>query len=380
MSARDRMSARPLPFYGSCEDCERPLEGTNLIMVGLEPNCRHCWESGDSETDHTLRDPLLVAADQIGMAQDAMDRPLSEYVHLPFPSVNAIVGAIPPGDVGFISAFSGLGKTTFITSGIKALLDARKRIYCLPLESEPLRFRTHLACKALGYHAGMVLTGEYKRSQPDKWPAIRKAIVEEMDKQRSGDMSTRLYVSPTRRMDVHALTKAAEHAAKLEADVFVIDHIDHIMGDGVNPHAESVRIVDRVLDLAQDLDLATFCTSQVNHEGVRHDPLGQYMLPQPHHVYMGGKKRQVAAWMIGLGRALKFAGVDRDQLAAVRGRRMEPWKVLEPNCMVVGAMKLRNFGERDGHKTYLRVTDGCVEEDPSLVALAVHGIRTGGSI
>lgn len=372
------MNAERKPLQLRCPSCGRPLTGQNVRGSGLDPECAHCWESQDARTDHTHRDPLLVAADQIISAKLAMDRPLEEYVHLPFPSVSAIVGAIPPGDVGFISAFSGLGKTTFITSAVKGFLAQGKRVYCLPLESESMRFRTHLACKALGLHAGMVLTGEYKRTNAEAWPAIRKELIAELDRQRSGDMAERLYVSPTRRMDVKALTKAAEHAAKLKADVFIIDHIDHIMGSGANPHAESVRIVDRVLDLSQDLELASFCTSQVNHEGVRHDPLGQYMLPQPHHVYMGGKKRQIAAWMIGLGRALKLDGVDRDALAAVRARRLEAWRVLEPNCMVVGAMKLRNFGERDGQKAYLRVTDGCVTEDAELTAVALHGIQTRG--
>lgn len=374
------MSAEALPFYGKCPDCRRPISGDNFAMNGTDPTCRHCWESKDPATDHTKRDPSLVSSDQIASAQIAMDRPLSEYVHLPFSSVDAIVGAIPPGDVGFISAFSGRGKTTFVTSAVKGFLDAGKRVYCLPLESEPMRFRTHLACKALGLHAGMVLTGEYKKANPEAWPALRKTIVDELDRQRKGDMSERLYVSPTRRMDVVALTKAAEHAAKLGADVFIIDHIDHILGRGANVMSEHGQVVDRVLDLAQDLELASFCTSQVNHEGVKHDPLGQYMLPQPHHVYMGGKKRQIAAWMIGLGRALMLAGVNRDDLAAVRARRMEAWRVLEPNCMVVGAMKLRNFGERDGQKTYLRVQDGCVTEDPELTALAVHGISTRGRV
>lgn len=374
------MSAEPIPLYGRCPQCKRALSGDNVVTISDGHFCRRCYESHDPKADHTRRDPALVSGDQITSAKLAMDRPLAEYVHLPFSSVDAIVGAIPPGDVGFISAFSGRGKTTFVTSAVKGFLDAGKRVYCLPLESEPMRFRTHLACKALGLHAGKVLTGEYKRADPGTWPALRKTIVDELDRQRKGDMAERLYVSPTRRMDVLALTKAAEHAAKLGADVFIIDHIDHILGRGANVLSEHGQIVDRVLDLAQDLELASFCTSQVNHEGVKHDPLGQYMLPQPHHVYMGGKKRQIAAWMIGLGRALKLNGVNRDDLAAVRARRMEAWRVLEPNCMVVGAMKLRNFGERDGQKTYLRVQDGCVTEDAELTALAVHGIQTKGRV
>lgn len=372
------MSAQPLPLHGFCPSCGRPLDGGNLLLNGLEPQCRFCWEAPTPESDHTERDPRLVVRTQIEAATDAMDRPLSEYVHLPFPSVNALVGAVPPGDVGFVAAFSGLGKTTFITSGLDALLKAGKRAYCVPLETNDRTFRTHLACKALGYHAGMVLTGEYKRSQPDLWPAIRKEIIAEMAKQEAGDMAERLYVSPTRRMDVYTLTKAAKHAAKLGTDVLIIDHIDHIQGTGGGLHAESVKVVDHLLDLSLELGLATIATTQVNHEGVKTDPLGKYQIPEPHHVYMGGKKRQVAAWFLGLGRPLLLEGLDRDLLAAARARRVEAWRVLEPNCMSVGLMKSRHFGERDGKRTYLRVENGRCVEDAALVALAEHGIRTGG--
>jgi KaiC/GvpD/RAD55 family RecA-like ATPase len=372
----DDVNARAgvIPFYGKCGDCGRSLAGENLLLNGLEPCCRYCWESDDAETDHTLRDPQLVASEQVTDAKIAMDRPLSEYVHLPFGPVNELVGAIPPGDVGFVAAFSGLGKTTFVTSAIRGLIAQGKKLYCLPLESVPHAFRTHLACKTLGYHAGMVLTGEYKRSVPDQWPEIRKAIVEEMERQQTGEMSEQLYVSPVRTIDERAVSKAAKHAAKLGADVLIVDHVDH--GEGADPLGESIRVADRILRTTQDEGFATLATTQVNNEGVKHDPLGQYMLPQPHHVWMGGKKRQVAAWMLGLGRALKLEGVSRDQLAAVRARRLEAWKVLEPNCMVVGAMKLRNFGEREGHKTWLRVENGCCVEDENLVAFAKHGIGT----
>lgn len=374
------MNSQALPFYGYCHVCGKAREGANLTMDGLEPRCISCWESPTAEIDHTHRDPKVVVSEQIGDAKHAMDRELSEYVHMPFPSVDAMVGAIPPGDVGFIVAFSGQGKTTFVTSAIQGLLDAGKGVYCLPLESEAMTFRTHLACKALGYHAGMVLTGEYKRTQPDAWPIIRAAIIAEMEKQKHGDMAQQLYVSPTRRMDGPALRKAAKHAASLGAHVLVVDHIDHIQGEGKNLHAESTRVVDTTLDVTQEYGLVTWATSQLNNEGSKSDPLGMYQCPQPHHIYMGGKKRQNAAWMIGLSRPLKFGEIDRDTLAAVRSRRLEAWRVLEPNCMCINDMKSRHFGEREGHRTYLRVQDGCVVEDPSLNALANHGIRSGGML
>lgn len=371
-------------IYGYCSNCGRPREGENLMLDGLNPVCRSCWTATDPNAadDHTLVDPRIVAQDQVLDAYTAMDRELSAYTHFPFPAVDELVGAVPGGDVGFVAAFSGLGKTTFITSAIKAWIKAGKRVYCLPLESQPNVFRTHLACKELGYHAGMVLTGGYKREQPQNWMRIRGEIRDEMSRQIKGDMAERLYVSPTRRMDTAALTKGAHHAAKLGADIFIIDHIDHITGEGKNLHGDTKRIVDHTLDLTQDLGLVTICTTQLNNEGSKGgDRLSLYQCPQPHHLYMGGSKRMVAAWMIGLFRPLKLDGVDPKELAAARQGSIEAWKVLEPNCMGVSLMKSRHFGERVSQRAYLGVEKGAaVELDPATAALAHHGIKSNTDI
>ena len=362
-------------FYGACPHCKKPIAGDNLFMGNdLVARCMACWIHGE---DHTIRNPELTRIDQFVNAQLTIDRPLREYVQMPFASVDRLVGAIPPGDVGFLAAFSGNGKTTYITSAIKGFIAQGKCVYCLPLESEPNTFLTHLACKNLGYHAGMVLTGEYKRSQPDIWPSIREAIIAEMKRIQTGEMADQLYISPTKHMDVKALKKAAAHAFEIGADILIIDHIDHVQGEGRNVIAEHSRVVDTTLDVTQEYGLVTVCTSQLNNEMLRGDVLGMYMPPQPQHVYMGGKKRQNAAWMIGAYRPLKLTGVDKDLLKAIKQKRMEPWRALEPNCMGIVAMKLRHFGEREGHRVYLGVKDGCVYEDPNLNDVGQHGIKTG---
>lgn len=365
------------PLYGYCPFCASAIEGANLRLNGLAPSCRRCWDGEEEDADHTLQNPRLVAAGQVGEAFAAMDRSLDSYVHFPFRDVDQLVGAIPPGDVGFIAAFSGLGKTTFIASAIEKWIEAGKRVYCLPLESVPHAFRTHLACKRLGLHAGDVLTGQYPRSNPDRWPMIRKEIKGELARQYEGDMADRLYVSPTRRMDSAALSKGAKHAADWGADIFVIDHIDHITGEGKNLHADTTKIVDQTLDLTLEYGLATFSTTQLNHEGLRgRDRLGMYQCPQPHHLYMGGKKRHVASWMIGLFRPLKFDGVEKVMLAAARTGKLEAWKVLEPNCMGIGLMKSRHYGERVSQRAYLRVENGAVTDmSEADAALIRHGRR-----
>lgn len=329
--------------------------------------------------DHTQRLPVAVAQEQTADALIDVDRDLEEYAHLPFTDLDNLVGPIPPGDVGFVCGFSGQGKTTLMASLVDRALKAGKVVYVVPLESQPKVFRTHLACKALKLHVGKVLTGLYKAElPPDEWKFLRARIHDEIIKQGEGALVEQLFVSPTRRMDVHTLEQNAKHARDVGADFFIIDHIDHIAGgDGRNPVAESVRVVDRVLDLTQQYELATICTSQLNNEAVKNDPLGQYQCPRPHHVYMGGKKRQNAAWMLGIFRPLRLSGVDRDDMARVRASQLEAWKLLEPNCMAAALMKSRNFGEREGHRTYLSVHEGIVTDmDAASLQMLNAGIST----
>jgi hypothetical protein len=211
-----------------------------------------------------------------------------------------------------------------------------------------------------------------------EWKSLRDRMSVEVKSQYKGTMLEQLWVSPTRRMDVTTLEKNARHAAEVGADFFIIDHIDHIAGgDGRNMVAESMKVIDRVLDLTQEYDLATICTSQLNNEAVKADPLGQYQCPRPHHVYMGGKKRQNAAWMLGIFRPLRLSGCDRDDLAKVRAGQMEAWKMLEPNTMAASLMKSRHFGEREGHRTYLEVRDGIVRDfDSASLQMLKSGIST----
>jgi hypothetical protein len=70
--------------------------------------------------------------------------------------------------------------------------------------------------------------------------------------------------------------------------------------------------------------------------------------------------------MIGLFRPVrkqKQQETDDEYVKALRRARSgedESWRALEPNVMGVSAMKLRNFGQREGARSYLAVHDGRV--------------------
>ena len=86
---------------------------------------------------------------------------MSTFLRWPFPELDAMTGPMAPGNVWFVCAASGGGKTTFVASVIDLWRLAGKRIYVMPLETRPHEFRTYLACMAQGIHPGDVLSGEF---------------------------------------------------------------------------------------------------------------------------------------------------------------------------------------------------------------------------
>src|SRR5688572_17114855 len=121
---------------------------------------RQAWDS-----DHAQAlDVNKVASDQVCGALIDLDRRPEEYLHLPWRSLDELVGGIPKGEIWFLAGFSSQGKTTFLASAIDAWFEEGKRIYWLGLESRGKTLRTHWACKRLGIDAGEVLTGQLKAS------------------------------------------------------------------------------------------------------------------------------------------------------------------------------------------------------------------------
>ena len=322
------------------------------------------------------RNPVVIASDQVCDALAALQRPAHAFLRMPWPSLSALVGGIAPGWVWFIGGFSGNGKTTLLMSLLDLLYQGGKRVYYLGLESDPLELRTTWAAMRLGIMPGDALTGELQLMPNGQ--ALQTALEQDLKDQVENERAKRVFISPEEFIDVTRLEHAVEEAKDLHADVFIVDHIDHIEGgEGTNLYAESVRTVKRTLTLAKRYKMPMLVATQFNNEAAGGHPLAVYRPPQPGHVFMGGHKRQIAAGMLGLYRPLRLSGVTDEEMKAVGAGAMEAWRVLEPNTMGVVVMKHRQYGSRERKSCLLRVEQGrCVEPEARDYTGALHGIRT----
>ena len=325
---------------------------------------RQPWMTDEDDSLPEIH-PVVIASDQVTAAMIALDRHPSTFLRWPFPELDAMTGPMAPGNVWFVCAASGGGKTTFVASVIDLWRLAGKRIYVMPLETRPHEFRTYLACMAQGIHPGDVLSGEF--ANHPNYRAQRDVLKGEFLAQTKSPYVECVMVSEQRAINLDGLEKGMREAKAFNADVVIVDHIDHIAGgDGSNLYSEAKLVNDGALRMAQDNDLLLVFTSQLNMSASKGDYLTKYLPPKTEHIAFGSLKQRNATGMIGLFRPIRKPRPDEAQdeyLAALRAARSGTGQItdaLEPNTMGVVAMKLRNYGAREGAKSYLHIECGRV--------------------
>jgi RecA-superfamily ATPases implicated in signal transduction len=305
-------------------------------------------------------DAITDTFDQTHEADQALNRPASAYLHLPFGAVDGLVGGIAPGDVWFVAAFSGNGKTSLLMSLVLRLLQAGRTVFYMGLESRPHILRTQLACLRLGYDVGEVLSGAAKGW--GKWDAIKAELITDIQQQRALKPGYKFLVDGQAAIHADGLAPALHQAALSSADLVIIDHIDHLqLGDGGSIYDQSRKVTHLLLRLAHEYQLRLLIATQLNNEAAKGDRLAIYQPPQPHHVYMGAHKRMIATGMLGLFRPTR-TGLTKEETNAVRAGTAEPHTILEPNTMGVVCMKHRYYGQREGHRAVLHVERGKVDD------------------
>jgi KaiC/GvpD/RAD55 family RecA-like ATPase len=301
-----------------------------------------------------------MTADEIGGAIGDLERPASDYTRFPWPSLAGLVGGMPGGEICFVGAFSGHGKTTFLSTLTDEVYTQRSgRVYYMGLESRPKTLRTHWACKRLGLDAGDILSGEFLKLPNAN--AVREQVIEELKSQGSGEKLERVKFCPTQFVSDRNLFEKAEEAADFGATIFVVDHVDHIEGQG-NAYEHSVKVSRALLTIAQKHGFLVLPSTQFNNDAVRGSRVMVHTAPQPQFVKNGAHKRDVATWFLGLYKPLKISGVESKALDRFNQTGQGYEQVVEQNCMAVSAMKHRLYGAREGQRTLLAVKNGRVME------------------
>jgi hypothetical protein len=315
----------------------------------------------DTDRHEEAPDEDVEASDQIVDALLDISRDPALYLHWPFPTLDGLVGGMAPGELHYVCAFSSGGKTTFLATATNRWLELGKRVFVMPLETQPKKFRTHLACQRLGIHPGDAFSGDLRRRNAPELELLRAEVQGQIHK------SDGLRVKGTPEITATHFERACEEAADWRADVVIVDHIDHIAaGDGSNLYAESVKVNREALKHAQRLNLVLVLASQLNNEAAKGDHLARYQPPRESFVQMGAHKRQVASGMVGLYRPLRTRRTDEEAkrfqqlMAMAKTGTIPPHDLIQPNTMAIVQMKSRSYGNREWQRVNLRVEQGRV--------------------
>lgn len=310
-------------------------------------------------TDEQVR-LMTEVFDQSQDAMGELDRPASQYLQVPWPALYHLTGPIAPGEIWMVCAFSGRGKTTFLTSLVDELLGKGDTVYYMGLESRPKMIRTYFAAYRKGYAPGDILSGTAKLHWPD-WPSVRAEVKREIDRMMRLPDDSHLYVNGQPRIVAEQLGAAFEEAREVGARLFVLDHIDQVQADRGNAYAVSRAVVDTLEDLAKHYEIPVLVSSQLNNEVLRGDAMAQLRPPQPQHVYQGGHKRFVVTGMLGLYRPADPQATVED-VKAVKAGEKDALDIALPHTMGIACMKHRHYGNREGWKAMLHVERGRVTD------------------
>lgn len=297
---------------------------------------------------------------QVDRARELLHMPAHAFLRWPWTAMNQMTGGLAPGSMTFVCARTGSGKSTLITSAIDRWLAEGRRIFHMPLETEPGEWRLRWAGHRVGYDAGNVIGG-VAPFLPD-WEHWQQVIDAELESQASPQAlkDQGLWVDPCEDITAERLVDAFETAAEWEADVVIVDHIDQLEApEGSSLFEESVRAVKRTHKTAKRTGMRGVLTSQLNRPPKNADRLAVYLPPTLSDVYMGEHKGHVASSMVGIFRPFRERNADEpippkgsgvpdryvEAFRAARDGTSKPWTVLKENTMGLVNMKLRNAGK-----------------------------------
>lgn len=306
----------------------------------------------------TPRTPATNArGGQIQAAQELLTLDTSNYLHFPWGDLDSIVRGIAPGKFWLLAGYSGIGgKTTFLTNLTLRWVTSGTSVYFVPLETPSEEIWLRLACLSLGVPVGDVLTGDCTRwlDWYDVKERIHWRLAEWWAQQEQGTLP--FWVHPADRADAGVVEEATLEASMLGADVLVLDHMDHIVGDPARGEYGVSRDVTTALDTSRKRDpsLRILASTQLNQDMVKGDPLAKVMPPLEGHIKMGGHKREVVDGVLSLYRPLRQS-VTADQLKQVRRRELDPMLIVEPGQMGVEVSKHRQRGDLLGRQAVLAV-------------------------
>lgn len=363
--------------FGTCTKCERHSATSER---GL---CRVCEYVAQY-------DPVKAGLKQVAQGIKQL-RASDGFVRWPYTTLDHVAGPLPLGQVAYIVAATGIGKTTlsvdmvrrWVTgapmpnaTNVKQYVTRPIGVTVLPLETSPHDWRMAFAANMIGVNHGDVFEmiasfHDGDATHADTLQQLEQAMAVQMTDE---ILRKHLQIIDDESVTVDNLGRAFALAKAAGHHVVLIDHIDQV-GDDEDPlsgrKARGLEAVERVnnavLQFARAYKMVAICMSQANIsvQGDGLNPLMRYRSLELKHVMYSSFKIKNAAQILGVFRPLK-PDVTRDEFRLAREGAIDPMEVLHPERMGVNAMKLRHRGRNEQMKVSLAYVNGRVRDLTAL--------------
>lgn len=331
------------------------------------------------------RKPAEETLLQVATGMKSLRQP-DGYFTWPYQQMDHYGGPIPLGQVAYIAANTGVGKTTFCYDLVRRLVLGQystmngatramrpQGVTVMPLETSPEDWRLSLAASLAGIDHGDI--HEYATRWHEFHDIEAKAVLERVEpilQMQATDATflEHLDVLVPQQVTSRHLDEAFASAAARGHKVVLIDHIDQVgaeFDEEAGRKATGLPAVEAVnnalLEYARHYKVTAIAMSQLNG-GIKGDgdnPLLRFQKPQLHHLMFHSLKTKNAAQIWGLHRPLRI-GLSREDFLLAREGTIDPLEVLEPGRVGLAALKLRHRGKNEGRVVELHYQDGRIRD------------------
>lgn len=339
--------AAPLPAakslnqeYLNLELCGYYPDDPDPIAQSYYRSAREKWHAPlKLATEGDLPDFTSRTRQQVRQARELIQQDYDQCVRMPWPSLHRVIEhGLLPTQLWTVAAASGHGKTTFAMNLVQGWVAAGKRVYVVPLEQPTEVMRVYLAALTLGFPTKLALANRWREMlNPTAQDAVDRELVEQ---ENNGEL---LHFSDVDFLTVSGLPAVLEEARQFGADVVLIDHVHHILGEGRNRYAEFEAICQTMHRFTKDTRIPVVAMAQL-HRGQMRDRVKPYLPPDIETIQNGDVLRQVSSVVMGLFRPLLDL-VTKSELQRIRMGQAPIRDFLKPNTMAVSVLKSRVSGD-----------------------------------
>lgn len=314
----------------------------------------------------TIPAPSDLATDQIEGARSLLTRDLSSAPRWAWPELDALAGAMLPGDLVVVGAYMGNGKSSLLLSQMDAFAAVHVPVLYVPLEVDPAVCRLRWAAWKLNLDVRHVIRQDWASLPEGSREAIDGVLEEQAE-------NPYIHFATPKRMTADVLFHWCTWAVKkVGAKAVMLDHFHRLsFGAGQSWRTDITEVARRLKDHARELGIVMIAAAQLNRVG--HDPVDQYRAPDLSRIKESSGIGEEADVVLMLSRRLR-PDLPKGWMQDLKVGRRSEVDLAEPNIMVVTCRKHRLDGSALGRSVQLVVENGKLRSRHRLTQEPLNGL------